>query len=279
MVDEDRITSRNPFKFSMADRYAEREGIPLFSVLELTTTARCTRTCSFCPRGEGWRDESGGELKLRDARGLVEELAELGFSGLLILSGLGEPMSHRHWRCLADCLTSGPWKSQLITNGDYLRSADQVKMFDLVCVSLYDGPHQEEKFADLLDGLNYELRRRYTQEFLQLSNRAGWMSWKPRADMKEHPCNYPMYQLSADHDGRAFLCCHDWSETNLGNIFSDGVWSVWTGARMRAVREVLFVHRHMEPCRSCDVTGVLSGDEHKRGWRNLYRQGVARDPE
>lgn len=266
----DRITVRNPFKFSAADRYEERDGFPIFSILEITTSSLCTRTCSFCPRGVGWRDKSGGYLTLDHAEVLTEELHALEFKGNVILSGLGEPMWHPNWMHLATIITSGPWKSQLITNGDLLNSPDQVRMFDKVCVSMYDGVHQIDYLSTLLDGLNFELRPRYANEFMQLSNRAGWMNWPPRENLSDHPCNYPMYQLTMNHDGRVIHCCHDWTDSDLGNVFESGLWGVWTGPALRSARETLFENRHRRPCRDCDVTGTLSGAEFRSGWMKLY---------
>jgi len=75
------------------------------------------------------------------------------------------------------------------------------------------------------------------------------------------PCGALYDTMAINHKGDALVCCLDSSnQTFMGNVLSDGVASVWKGARFQEVR-----HYHeagqfekVELCRKCDV------------WRNSF---------
>jgi len=261
--------AQNQIKWSKADEYVEYRGFPLFSIFELNITPYCTRHCDYCPRGHGYTD-SGNSMVLEDASKIVDELADIYFRGLLVISGMGEPLLHPYWDAFSEIITNGYWKTQLITNGDLLENSSQVKSFDFVSISL--NQPNEQKFIGMLEGkVDYEIRQRYLGDFSAKTNRAGYLGGAGNSD---RPCNYPMYHMLINHDGRAFSCCHDWTNTfSLGNVFKDGIFKVWTGDNYHEFREMLFNNRSLDPCWSCDADGMMSGEKHRQGWQKVYRKG------
>ena len=273
-MSKNRITITSPLKFDLADKLLEgAQEFPLFSILELNLTPHCNRKCNMCPRGHGYTD-TGKALSLANADKLVNELKKINYEGLIILGGFGEPMLHPKWDELIPLISQGDWTIQLVTNGDLLKNQDQVKDIDLISVSLYDGDHQIKEFNNLLSGLNYELRPWYkNSETENLSSRGGFLDFS-NADYLFRGCNYTMYHLFLNHDGRVFTCCHDWSnDFDLGNAFKEGLLNVWNGDKFKQIRQTHFTNRNCKPCKKCDVGGLLSGDKHKQGWEMYYANG------
>jgi radical SAM protein with 4Fe4S-binding SPASM domain len=258
-------------KYQKADEYSERHGFPLFSIFEVNISPYCTRRCSFCPRGHGYID-SGRPLSLDSAIKMTGELSEIKFSGLLVISGLCEPMTHPYWSEIREIFTSGPWLSQVVTNGDLLVSPDQISGFDYVCVSLCEGPRPELELMLSNRGGVYDIHRRYENDFIALSNRAGYLEGVAQP---ERPCNYPLYHMFVNHDGRAFTCCHDWwGKYDLGNVFEDGIMHVWLSEKYHNHRKVMLKNRNIAHCVSCDANGMLSGGNHRQGWSGIYKEST-----
>ena len=52
------------------------------------------------------------------------------------------------------------------------------------------------------------------------------------------PCREIYDSMSIDFDGTSRMCCVDgYRETNLGNVFKDGVLDVWKGGKYNEVRK------------------------------------------
>jgi MoaA/NifB/PqqE/SkfB family radical SAM enzyme len=56
---------------------------------------------------------------------------------------------------------------------------------------------------------------------------------------ERYPCREIYDSLTIDYDGVARICCLDgYRETNLGNVFNDGVFNVWHGPELQRIREI-----------------------------------------
>ena len=70
-------------------------------------------------------------------------------------------------------------------------------------------------------------------------------------------CNRPFDRIYIGYDGSAVLCCSDWRfEEILGNVKDQSLMDVWTGERVRAIREKLLNDdRSGMLCEYCDFLG------------------------
>jgi len=257
----------NELKFSLAERLQFIGDVPLPSIVELNITPICNRTCDFCPRGHGWRDP-GKPMTLSNLEKITTELSDLGFEGVIDIAGFSEPLLHPQHYEVMTMLSKGKWCTMLTTNGDFLKDKKQVELYDKVLVSMYDGPHQKEKFEKILDGMHFELVERYNNHFTELTNRAGYLQTIRTIDVNRR-CNYLMYNLFITHNGDVIICSHNWNLSQvLGNVFESGIWNVWTNDNMKQYRTVLMNNRKISPCNKCDVNGTMIGDKHMLAWAN-----------
>lgn len=84
---------------------------PRFVVWELTLA--CNMRCRHCGSAAG--KARPDELSEKEALGLCDDLARLGCERLTLLGG--EPLLHANWRGLAERLSAGGIRVNLITNG------------------------------------------------------------------------------------------------------------------------------------------------------------------
>jgi len=72
---------------------------------------------------------------------------------------------------------------------------------------------------------------------------------------KRYACREIYDNLTIDYDGVARICCLDgYRETNLGNVFNDGVYNVWHGLELERIRKIHESNDYdkYKFCQSCD---------------------------
>jgi len=223
----------------------------------------------------------------------MKDLKGVNFDGTILYSAFGEPLLYKDIERLIELSVKHCPKAriEIITNGDLLTLEKLVKLFQaglsLVCISMYDGPHQIEHFnnfkkaAGLKDD-QFVLRKRWLspQEHfgITLSNRAGAWGMKDIGigalkEPMERPCYYPFYQIIIDYDGSVLLCTHDWGRhLILGNIKDSSILDIWNSEVAKKVRTALArKDRNFAPCNVCDVEGVLMGYNHFDKWVRYYK--------
>ena len=73
----------------------EYGGFPMFSMIELNMLGRCNRTCSFCPISDpAFYDliDKNSKFSRSLYTKLLEDLKAINFKGLIVYSGLSEPL-------------------------------------------------------------------------------------------------------------------------------------------------------------------------------------------
>jgi MoaA/NifB/PqqE/SkfB family radical SAM enzyme len=95
------------------------KGYPLPLEIELSLVDSCNRTCAVCPRAN---DEIAPNTSLKMAiplyKKIAVELKEIGFNGLIMLGGYGEPLLHEH---IVDVVKTFNFTYvDIVTNGDLL---------------------------------------------------------------------------------------------------------------------------------------------------------------
>jgi radical SAM protein with 4Fe4S-binding SPASM domain len=274
-------------KSAFIDEVQIIDRIPLFSWIDINITELCNRKCVFCPRV----DESFyPNQNLNMSMGLIEkidsELKELNYAGSIVFSGFGEPLLHPEYLKIIHILSS--YHLELVTNGDRLNldTIDNLHNAGIAyfVVSMYDGPHQREKFESMfkqagLDEDAFILRDRWhndTDEFgLKLTNRAGvvQVGKQPEVDVNS-ACYYLAYSMMVDWNGDILLCVQDWNKrVKAGNIYMDNLWNLWRSPILSKFRNRLInKNRKMSPCNQCNADGKLHGFRHKEHWELIYKE-------
>ena len=278
-------------KSGFVDIVQKIDGVPLFSWVDLNITELCNRTCVFCPRAdEDLYPNQNLNMSMDLAEKMSSELANLNYTGAIILCGFGEPTLHPDVLKLISAL-KGLHRLEIVTNGDKLTPESIENLSDAginyFVVSMYDGPHQKKHFQMLFQqaGLkenDFILRDRWhdgVDDFgLKLTNRAGviHVGQQPEIDVNK-PCYYPAYSMMVDWNGDVLLCVQDWNRrVKAGNIYMDSLWNIWRSPTLSKYRRRLIsANRHMAPCNGCNADGTLHGYKHKDHWLATYEEEIS----
>ncbi len=291
-----------------ATRLHLREGVPVFSIIEISVVAACNRRCPFCPVSSGnYYKKLGlsGVMKEDLYRKLLKDLVDIDYSGMILFSGESEPLLHKKLNHLIQKTKKAlpRCRIEVNTNGDLLTFDKLRKLFesglDTLSISLYDGPEQIEKFEEMRDAAGVDskkilLRRRYFAEGnygINMTNRGGLVdseffqevedsASRSMADFpRQQVCFYPFYMLTVDVGGNVTICSHDWAKNYIvGNFATDHIFEIWTGARFEiARRKLASADRSLPSCQNCDALGNLIGRESFEEWTFLYDSVVTAD--
>ena len=277
--------------------------VPPFSSVEISINGACNRRCFFCPRvDEKEYPNILNSLNLDIYESLIKDLEKINYNGRLSFSGFCEPLLTKNlheYIKIAKKKTKGVI-IEIVTNGDpILAKNGKIRLKELfdsgldnLRVSLYDGPHQVEKFDNIKKELNLSdkqliLRKRYLgpeESFgMTISNRAGSVSLKnkvfelkPLSEPLKQPCFYPFYKVLIDHDGSVLMCSNDWKkEKPMGNIFNSSLIDIWSNEKFVDLRKKLFnKDRNHKPCNVCDVNGMLNGKDAFKKWESYFSKQI-----
>ena len=181
--------------------YIAKPYIPLPSVVEISNSGTCNRTCIFCPRSDPNFEDKKEFINELLHKKLCTELAELNFSGTLRYSGFVEPLLDVNiFNLLKDARALLKEANlAMVTNGDVLNTNRLKQLFqsglNKLFISVYDGPEDVKKFikmrseAKLANGEVIIRDRSLPPEKdfgLTISNRAGMLK---NAEHKILPLN------------------------------------------------------------------------------------------
>ena len=270
--------------------------IPLFSFIELNINEICNRVCPFCPRSNPEQYPNQNiHMSVELAKNISEQLADINFTGIVNISGTGEPLLTKHVVDIVKQFGNKGIHIEIVTNGDMLVSKKGTKLIkDLysagLCqfvVSMYDGPEQIDEFNTLfascgIDKGSYSLRDRWYDESedygLLYTNRAGNIGFEHLSDISrkklmesgKSACFYTHYSMMIDWNGDALLCCQDmYNRTvNFGNVKDKSLVDIWTDAKLTEFRNKLKNRdRSLSPCSNCNANGQVFGVNHANKWK------------
>ena len=254
---------------------------PLFSWFVINLTELCNRKCIFCPRvDEAIYPNQRLHITEKLIQKILDELKHINYKGSVVFAGFGEPMLHPELLKLISYFKD--IRLEVVTNGDILTTKIIKQMIDngidLICISMYDGPEQIDKFNTMfrdagISEEHYLLRDRWHNEEdnygLKLTNRAGMINVgiQDLVD-KTKPCYYPHYSMTIDWNGDVLVCVQDWNKkVKLGNIYAQTLLEVWNGSLMNKYRKKLgSCDRNIDPCKNCNADGTLHGFNHFKYW-------------
>lgn len=269
-------------KSQYVDNVQLLNGKPLFSWIDINLTELCSRKCIFCPRVDDSKYPNQ-HLHMSEAliKKIADELENIEYKGSIVFAGFGEPMMHPEFIKLLSYFKE--IRLEVVTNGDFLNIKNIKAMVEngikTICVSMYDGPEQVDKFKNMFKdaGISdeyYLLRDRWhtkEDEFgLKLTNRAGMVDVgiQDAVDINK-ACFYPHYSMTLDWNGDVLLCVQDWNKkVKLGNIYSQSLLEVWFGKTINKFRKTLGnCSRSLSPCINCNADGTLHGFNHIKYWK------------
>ena len=257
-------------------------GFPLFSFVELNVNELCNRTCVFCPRVDPKTYPNQNlHMDIELASEISKQLLEVGFDGIVNISGTGEATLTKHLSLIVKKFGDKKIHIEIVTNGDFLKQKLISDLYSAglkqLVVSMYDGPEQIEYFNNLFDecGIDedlYTLRDRWYEEDedygLIYTNRAGSMGEKLLSP-HERPCYYPHYAAYIDWNGDVLLCCQDmYNRTEIfGNVKDKPLLDIWVDKKLNDFRKKLVKgERTISPCNNCTANGMVFGENHSRLW-------------
>ena len=184
---------------------------------------------------------------------LCRDLKRIKYKGSVVLCGYGEPMLHKDVFNMCDQLSKVSFV-EVVTNGDTLKPQTIKKLYvsnvNKLLISMYDGPHQLQKFKDMTKASGVPkdfviLRDRWHDEKkdygLKLTNRAGTINVGIQEEVNvKKQCYYPSYQMLIDWNGDVFLCPQDWHRrVTMGNIMQQDIYNIWTSKIIENYRKKL----------------------------------------
>ena len=274
----------------------ENRRLPLPSIVELSTSGTCNRTCVFCPRSDPTYPDVEEFMPLGLTEKLSTQLAAVEFSGLVIFSGFVEPLLdkklYEHVALFRNQLPTA--RIEIVTNGDVLNEERLGRLFtsglSTLSISVYDGKEDADRFENMcrsvgLQDDQFVIRNRYLpqeQDFgITLTNRAGMMD---NAEFKRpslveplaKPCFYPGYSFVMDYLGDVLLCTHDWGKKMVvGNLYKQDFIEIWFSKLLMTIRHRLNdADRNFKPCNVCDVDGTMMGKKHAEAWTELKDSSI-----
>jgi len=269
------------------------EKIPLPSVIEISESGMCNRTCSFCPRSAPDYPHKNEFISDDLIKKISSELSKFHFKGIFLFSGFVEPMLDKNIFNLIKIVRKNLplCKIEMVTNGDVLNDTRTLKLFEsglsTLLISIYDGKKEADNMKKMLDKAGiaetkYKIRHRYLSENdsfgITLSNRSGMMEnaeykIKALSEPLKKPCYYPHYTFFMDYNGDVLVCSHDWGKKLIvGSLVKEKFIDIWLGKKFQFARKKLLEgNRKFSPCNLCDVDGELMGFEHAKIWNSSYK--------
>ena len=258
------------------------DGFPLFSWIELNINELCNRTCDFCPRHDPKvYPNQNLHMDLELAENIANQLEELNFTGIVNISGTGEPLLTKYVPEIVKKFGKRGIHTEIVTNGDRLKPKFVKELYDAglaqLVVSMYDGPEQVEHFNSLfkecgIDKNLYSLRDRwYPPEDdygLLYTNRTGILG-DELTEIEKRACYYTHYSVYLDWNGDMLLCCQDmYNRTvNFGNVKDTPLIELWKDSKLMEFREKLKKgDRSLLPCSNCTANGMIFGKNHVKQW-------------
>lgn len=263
--------------------------IPLPSIVEISESRTCNRSCSFCPRSAPDFVDEKIFVKNELIDKLAQDLSTVNYSGLILFSGFVESLLDknisRHVNTLKKMVPDS--RIEMVTNGDPITIKNLNKLhkagLDALLVSCYDGEHQITDISKDVEASdmpidNVVFRNRWGTEEenfgISLSNRGGMMTSAEFsiANLNEpldKPCFYPAYTFFMDYTGEVLMCAHDWGKKAIvGNLENNSFLDIWTSRRFSNWRQNLLKgNRKFKPCNVCNVDGTRMGIEHSEAWK------------
>jgi radical SAM protein with 4Fe4S-binding SPASM domain len=92
--------------------------------------------------------------------------------------------------------------------------------------------------------------------------------------LERHPCREIYDSMIIDYNGEVRICCLDgYRETNLGNVFEDGLYNVWHGEELQRIRKIHETgeYENYKFCQTCEQWAGFKITKEKKDEKFLIR--------
>jgi hypothetical protein len=266
----------NALNKSRATRHFDLENPPLFTHIEIETYNRCNNDCEFCPANKDFDIRTPKFMEAKLFSKIVENLAELHFSGHICLYHNNEPLlDPRLPEFIRECVNKVPDAAvEISTNGLLLNPErlDDVRRAGLKRLVINNYGHHPQVHPHIKELIRKHEENGDTDGDMEvvvwirdkgavLTNRAGHApNRRAYSDIEKQIiqkrwCIFPFTQFNVGAHGVAHLCCYDvLYEKPIGDLRARSILEIWRGEEIRRIREELLTHgrRNLYPCANCD---------------------------
>lgn len=220
-----------------------------FQVVEIEVSSHCNRRCAYCPQSQDWFRKPQHFLDRSVFESIIDQLAELEFSGRLSFHMYNEPLLHPQLEDLvahARGSLPGAWLV-LYTNGDLLDDRRHAALLQAGIDHFLVTRHSGRSFAE-----RPFQQVRQAGDFM-LSNRGGLVGAPVSWNL---PCYGPSEMLMIHHDGTVVLCHEDAAgQRPMGRVDRQSLREIWQSeefVRLRALLEAGDRRGAGHQCAVCD---------------------------
>jgi MoaA/NifB/PqqE/SkfB family radical SAM enzyme len=232
--------------------------------IEINPTELCNLKCVFCPRSTFYPNLNE-HMSLDIAKEIRNQMLAAKFSGVLSITGRGEPTLHPNFEEYVSIFVGYGWKLKMNTNGKRFEQYESfiLKHFDDIHYNCYvvDAIDTHKKYG------HYKnvkvIPKKLNEWFSDATNRAGSFPTNSQPDNKR--CEITFHKMFIDIDGTYRLCCHDWKEKiSLGNIYEQNIVDYIEDNIQLAMYRKNLIHgnRDLLPCISCDYNIECTNRQH-----------------
>jgi len=284
-LDDERLYSSPPQeeRKDLFKKYVKWMDIEVFSF--------CNRRCWFCPNSHIDRHSQNIFMPDEVHTKIINELAEITYSGIIYYNRYNEPFSDRiTLDRLCETRQKLPHATlRAYTNGDYITREylDEIAEAGLNTLHImryplnkedeeYDEQRQKEILTSYAEKLNLPFEHRndialnishpsMTIEVLgkdpkqSFSNRADSITVSGQTPQRRVPCLFPFTNLYIDYNGSVLPCCNmrsdvpQHAEMIMGNVVEQTVFDIYTNLRYSLLRyQMRDTGDKIYPCNVCD---------------------------
>ena len=244
----------------------------MFTRICIETRTDCNLKCKFCPQSTNPRPNIVMTEEL--FKRIIDELAEMNFAGRICPLTNNEPLldvrivsfiTYARQRCPLSFL-------EIITNGILLTEELLLELFaaglDSLIINDYRNDRSEhpfrlsariDKIAELTQSMfrkKVYISLRSTSE--ELGSRAGNIQKKQMKTSLNRFCALPFTGLWLQPEGKAILCCQDYSyDEIMGDVTKNSLSEIWFNDKYKRIRRELYEKdRTKKICGKCDYPGA-----------------------
>lgn len=232
--------------------------------LNIEINTSCNRRCDYCPNSLHDRSLPENEKLMPESlfKKIIDELAEIGFSGRISPHHYGEPLlDHRLIDFIVYARDKLPKaKIILVTNGDYLALELYCRLVESGVNGFHITQHGAHMSANISELFRYLKRNpgwkaridylKYTER-TPLYNRGGEVS--PQVLNLNPRCKSARNAVVIDFAGNVILCSNDYhSSVKFGNLNKDSLIEIWNSNNYSLLRKQLLKGIYgLDICKRC----------------------------
>lgn len=228
----------------------------LFSNVEIETSSKCNRKCSYCPNSVNNRGNFFMKTELFEK--IIDQLAELEFDGIIRPHFYNEPTLDKRLPELIGYAKQKLPKStvHLYSNGDFMTEELFGRLVnsgvDKFIITSHSGfiSHNLQKLLSTEIGKK-RIHHQFIGKYTALFNRGGTIEVKNEIHLSH--CNIPTVNITINYKGQVVLCCNDALSKNVqGDLNKESVLKIWKKSSFKRLRKNINNGKYeLDICKKC----------------------------